>query len=95
MSRDNLLRRGIPKPLECSLCKEIEFVEHLFFACIISTLLWTDVFEVFDVMITDFLSLASKWLCNTRCMQLNTVSSVSLWSIFWNNRNSIVFNIKN
>jgi hypothetical protein len=52
-----------------------------------------DVYESFGVMITDFLSLESKWLCNTRYMQLNIVSSAVLWSIL-NNRNSIVFNRK-
>ena len=44
-------------------------------------------------MITDFYSLASKWLCNRRYMQLNVVSSVVLWTV-WNNRNNIVFNRK-
>jgi hypothetical protein len=29
LTRDNLRKRGIPKPLECSLCKEIESVSHL------------------------------------------------------------------
>jgi hypothetical protein len=93
MTRDNLRRRGMPKPLECSLCKEIEIVKHLFFECLISELLWDDVFEVFNIRATDFLSIASIWLCNTRHLQFNVVSSAVLWSI-WNNRNSIVFNKK-
>ena len=83
----------MPKPLECSLCKEIETVRHLFFDCIVATCLWADVKEIFDIMITDFYSLASKWLCNRRYMQLNVVSSVVLWTV-WNNRNNIVFNRK-
>jgi hypothetical protein len=29
MTRDNLRKRGIPKPLECSLCREIESVSHV------------------------------------------------------------------
>ena len=32
MTRDNLRARGIPKPLECEICKEIEIVKHLFFS---------------------------------------------------------------
>jgi hypothetical protein len=45
------------------------------------------------VIITDFLSIDSKWLCNNRYLQLNIVSSAILWGI-WSNRNTIVFNIK-
>jgi hypothetical protein len=43
MTRDNFRCRGISKPLECSLCNEIESVTHLFFDCIVSKLLWNDV----------------------------------------------------
>jgi hypothetical protein len=93
MTRDNLRRRGMPKPLECSLCKEIESVKHLFFDCLISELLWDLVFEVFGIKVTGFLCIASRWLCNTRFLQFNFVLSAIVWSI-WNNRNSIVFNRK-
>jgi hypothetical protein len=93
MTRDNLRKRGMPKPLECSLCKEIETVRHLFFECLISELLWDMVFVVLGIRVTDFLSIASRWLCNTRHLQFNFVSSAIIWSI-WNNRNSIVFNRK-
>jgi hypothetical protein len=51
------------------------------------------VFDVFGIRVTDFLSIASRWLCNTIHLQFNFVSSAILWSI-WNNRNSIVFNRK-
>jgi hypothetical protein len=66
MTRDNLRKRGIPKPLESCLCKEIETVKHLFFECLILELLWDMVFEVFGIRVTDFLSIASRWLCNSR-----------------------------
>jgi hypothetical protein len=66
LTRDNLRRRGIPKPLECSVCKDIESVTHLFFDYLISKLLWREVQEIFNVEISDFLSLASKWLCSRR-----------------------------
>jgi hypothetical protein len=39
MTRDNIIHRGIPKPLECELCKDIESVNHLFFDCLVSRLL--------------------------------------------------------
>jgi hypothetical protein len=81
LTRDNLRKRGIPKPLECSLCKEIESVPHLFFDCLVSSLLWYEVQKFFDVEIIDFLSLASKWLCNKIYLQLNVVTSAIIRSI--------------
>jgi hypothetical protein len=56
-------------------------------------LLRHDVEEVFGILINDFFSLASIWLCNKRFLQLNVVSSAVQWGI-WNNRNSIIFNRK-
>jgi hypothetical protein len=88
MTRDNLRKRGMPKCLECSLCKEIETVKHIFFECLISELLWDMVFEVFGIRVTDFLSIASRWLYNTRHLQFNFVSSAIIWSI-WNNMKQV------
>ena len=91
MTRDNLRARGIVKPLECELCKEIESVKHLFFECLISRQLWDIVAEVFDINVTNFETIAAKWLCNKKFLQFIVVSSAILWGI-WNNRNSLVFN---
>uniref|UniRef100_A0ACD5Y5V5 Uncharacterized protein n=1 Tax=Avena sativa TaxID=4498 RepID=A0ACD5Y5V5_AVESA len=91
MTRDNLRARGIPKPLECEFCKEIESVHHLMFDCIVAKLLWADVFKIFNIQITDFESLASKWLCNKKFLHLNVVNATVLWGI-WNTRNRLVFN---
>jgi hypothetical protein len=81
LTRDNLRKRAIPKPLECILCKEIESVSHLFFECLISKLLWQEVQKIFNIEITDFLSSASKWLCSKRYIQFNIVSSAIIWTI--------------
>ena len=91
MTRDNLRARGIVKPLECELCKEIESIKHLFFECLIYRQLWDIVAEVFDINVINFESIASKWLCNKKFLHFNVVSSAILWCI-WNNRNSLVFN---
>jgi hypothetical protein len=64
MTRDNLRHRGIQKTLVCELCSELESIKHLFFDCLVSRLLWSVVQEIFGVEIVDYLSLASKWLCN-------------------------------
>ena len=73
----------MPKPLECEMCKEIESVYHLFFECIVAKNMWELVAQIFDVEIVDYKSIASKWLCNTRYLQLNVVTDSVLLSI-WN-----------
>ena len=93
MTRDNLRKRGIPKKLECEMCTEIETVYHLFFECVVAKSLWDDVFSIFQIRISDYISLASKWLCNKKFLHLNVVTSAVLWCL-WNNRNSLVFNRK-
>jgi hypothetical protein len=71
----------------------MESVKHLFFDRLVSKLFWVDVQEIFGVKVNDYLSLASKWLCNKRFEVFNVVSYVVIWSI-WNNRNPLVFNRK-
>lgn len=91
MTRDNLRARWIIKPLECELCKGFEYVNHLFFECIVSKHAWEVVSEVFDIEDSDFESLASKWLCNKTFLYFNVVSSAVPWGT-WDNRNNLVFN---
>uniref|UniRef100_A0ACD5XUF6 Uncharacterized protein n=1 Tax=Avena sativa TaxID=4498 RepID=A0ACD5XUF6_AVESA len=91
MTRDNLRARGIPKPLECEFCKEVEFVHHLMFDCIIARSLWSDVFKIFHIQVSDYESVACKWLCNKKFLHFNIVTSAMLWGL-WNVRNCLVFN---
>ena len=91
MTRDNLRARGMPKPLECEMCKEVDIVKHLTFDCIVARQMWEDVLEVFDIPVNNFESIASKWLCNKRFLYFNVVTSAVLWGL-WINRNNLVFN---
>jgi hypothetical protein len=78
MTKDNLRAREIPKSLECEMCSEFETVQHLLFDFIVARGLWDLVEEVFDVHVSNFVSIASKWLCNKKFMHLNVVSSAVL-----------------
>jgi hypothetical protein len=91
MTRDNLRTRGTVKPLECEMCKELETVKHIMFECIVAKLLWAIVEQVFDCNITNFESIASKWLCNKKFLHFNLVTSADLWGS-WINKNNLVFN---
>jgi hypothetical protein len=53
MTRDNLRARGMAKPLECEMCKEIETIKHVMFECIVSRLLWDEVSKIVDFVVTD------------------------------------------
>jgi hypothetical protein len=78
-------------PLECELCKEFESVRHLMFECLVSMLIWDDVFQIFDITDTNFESVVSKWLCNKKFLHFNLVFSVVLRGL-WINKNNLVFN---
>jgi hypothetical protein len=91
MTRDNLRRRGIPKPMECSFCREFESVQHLFFDCIVARQVWGLVKEICKFTVEKYIDVAGRWLCNKRFLQFNFISSAILWGI-WNSRNSLVFN---
>jgi hypothetical protein len=60
------------------------------FECIVAMLLWDEGFKIFDIVVTDFESIATKWLCNKKFLHFNLVSSVG-WTL-WINRNNLVFN---
>jgi hypothetical protein len=82
MTRDNLRTRGMVKPLECEMCKELETVKHLMFDCIVARQLWTIVEKVFDCNIDNFESIASKWLCNKKFLHFKLVTSATLWGLW-------------
>ena len=48
MTRDNLRKRHIIKPLECVFCLEHESCSHLFFDCIVAKHLWAPVADYFN-----------------------------------------------
>jgi hypothetical protein len=77
--------------MDCEMCAEFETVHHLMFECIVARSLWGLFEEVFDVHVTNFESIATKWLCNKKFMHFNVVSSAILWGL-WLNRNNLVFN---
>jgi hypothetical protein len=90
MIRDNLSTIGMVKTLMCEMCKEFESFKHLMFEHIVSRLQWDDV-QVFGISVSNFESIASKWLCNKRFLHFNLVSSTTLWGL-WINRNNRIFN---
>jgi hypothetical protein len=91
MTRDNLQKRNLNKPLECVFCKEHETIHHLFFDCIVARNVWEKVSEFFGLPpVSTYLSVARFWLANTKHAAQNTIYSTVLWSI-WKIRNALVF----
>jgi hypothetical protein len=60
---DNMRKRGIDKPEQCSFCAEKESIMHLFFECVAAKVIWGYVSEFlgFDFG-KEYLSIATKWL---------------------------------
>uniref|UniRef100_A0A453CP96 Reverse transcriptase zinc-binding domain-containing protein n=1 Tax=Aegilops tauschii subsp. strangulata TaxID=200361 RepID=A0A453CP96_AEGTS len=92
MTRDNLRKRHIIKPLDCVFCSEHETKSHLFFECVVAKNVWPFIADHFKIQIgTDFESVARFWVSNKKNSALNMVSSAVLWCL-WKYRNSIIFN---
>ena len=91
MTRDNLQKRKLNKPLNCVFCSEPETVDHLFFHCIVAVNIWKKVssFLGFDVG-TDLLSVVRFWLSNKKHCATNTICAAVLWCI-WKHRNALIF----
>ena len=82
MTRDNLRKRHIIKPLDCVYCLEQESCSHLFFECIVAKHLWAHIEEYFSSQIgSSFKSVARFWIATKKCSVLNTVSSAVLWCL--------------
>ena len=82
MTRDNLRKRHIIKPLDCVYCLEQESCSHLFFECIVAKHLWAHIEEYFSSQIgSSFESVARFWIATKKCSVLNTVSSAVLWCL--------------
>ena len=44
---------GFSRRIKCEMCREIEFVYHLFFECVVATEMWKLVSQIFKVDIVD------------------------------------------
>ena len=74
MTIDNLLKRGITEPPECQFCTEHEFVQHLFFYCVVATYMWNLVYHFSGLVTDDYLSLPSRWLDEKKFEMINSIS---------------------
>uniref|UniRef100_A0A453FGM5 Reverse transcriptase zinc-binding domain-containing protein n=1 Tax=Aegilops tauschii subsp. strangulata TaxID=200361 RepID=A0A453FGM5_AEGTS len=92
MTRDNLRKRHIIKPLDCVFCAEQETNRHLFFDCVVARNIWSFVNIFFQKNLgTNFETVAQFWISNKKNLALNVVSSAVLWCL-WKYRNSMIFN---
>ena len=88
MTRDNLRKRHIIKPLDCVFCSEQETNTHLFFECIVARLVWREVEVLFGISITNFESIARWWICEKKLLTsecdylYNPIRIVELYKLF-------------
>lgn len=87
MTRDNLDKRNMGKPLICEFCAEPETIDHLFFSCVVARDIWKDVPAFFDTPIgQDYLSAARFCPASKKNCASNSICACILWGI-WKNRN--------
>lgn len=92
MTRDNLQKRNMNKPLNCVFCFEHESVQHLFFDCIVAQMVWAEI-KYFLGMQFDlsFASISSYWIAGKKLDAFNTATAAVMWAL-WKHMNSLVFN---
>ena len=92
MTRDNLRKRHIIKPLDCVYCCCDESIHHLFFDCVVAKNLWSFVSSQFSKAVGyNFESVAKFWISEKSNSAFNVTSSAVLWCL-WKHRNSMIFN---
>jgi hypothetical protein len=88
---DDLNKKGLDKPVQCSFCNEEETINHLFFECIVARTIWSMMCEMPGCDVGgDDLSVASKWIHKNKCYGVNIFMSVVLRGI-WLMRNKMIF----
>ena len=91
LTRDNVAKRKTIEDKSCLFCSEDESIQHLFFECVNSNLIWDIISDFFKICRISCISeVASFWKVNKRKPVLNLVIAASLWSI-WKLRNEFCF----
>jgi hypothetical protein len=92
MTGDNMKKRNMNKPECCILCSKTEYINHLFFDCIIAREIWQIISKFLSVSLgTDYMSIARFWLSNKKNAVLNSFCLATLWCI-WKFKNDTIFN---
>jgi hypothetical protein len=91
MTRYNLEKRHLGKPISCEFCSDPETISHLFFDCIIAKRIWSSVSSFLNLQLgSDFESIAKLWLANKKHLVSNSIGAAILWSI-WKTINAMIF----
>ena len=91
MTRDNMQKREMDKPLDCVFCKEKETITHLFHECVVAKEIWASISASFGAKLGDNLESVSRfWVSQNKNSALNTICACTLWCI-WKTRNSMIF----
>jgi len=73
LTRSNLAKRQKVDNISCLFCAETETVNHLFFDCCVSTIMWSHLSKIFNKNLgSDFESVATWWISNKKNATLNT-----------------------
>ena len=91
MTRDNMQKRKMDKPIDCMFCCELESIDHVFFECLVSSTIWKVVSDFFGTNLgSDYMSIARFWVTNKSHSALNAICAAVLWSI-WKHCNALIF----
>lgn len=91
LTRDNLAKRKKIEDKTCLFCCEEEFVQHLFFDCVVVKQCWHIMAHILHIRIEEnLIDIGKYWLSPKKYIVVNIVTSTVLWTV-WKLRNEICF----
>jgi hypothetical protein len=69
---DNLNKKGLGKPVQCSFCNEAETINYLFFECVVAKTIWSMMSEVLEC------DIGMDYLASSGYIKINTMVSMFL-----------------
>jgi hypothetical protein len=82
LTRDNLGKRRKLDDQSCMLCSDREYMNHLFFECVVTKRAYKIVSEALKVNVgSDYEFVAKLWLCNKKFGITNMVTTALCWSL--------------
>lgn len=95
LTRDNLVKRQNLLDLSCLFCSETESCDHLFFECVVASVVWHELHRLIGLPVfpVNYENIAGLWLCDVKHEFTNVVSAAIMW-ILWKKRNDLCFNHK-
>jgi hypothetical protein len=95
LTKDNLIKRQWTGNKNCCFCDNNESIQHLFFVCLLSKVIWRIIYMTFGLAqpknVTNLFGNWLKGISKKDLIQIRVGVCAMIWAL-WNTRNDYVFN---